>query len=158
MSFMNARRAANGTVQNADTAPPITPMTSACHDLRHSLSASPAIAAAGTASRHRGASVMFHTAAHSMIAAIDTPIAGTRPMRSGNVCKPRTATIPTLAATANASGIGWQSATNASMKLARARPVPRSSERHSIPRYTSVADSAIENANSPARVDAALPP
>ena len=63
-----------------------------------------------------------------------------------------------LATTANASGIGWQRATNANTKLARARPVPRSSERQSMPRYTSVADSAIENANSPASVDAALPP
>ena len=158
MSFKNARRATNGTVQNADSAPPMMPMTSACQDRRHSPTTSATTAATGTASRASGDSVTFQIAAHSMIAAMDAPTAPTRPMRSGSACKLRTATIAMLAATAKASGMGWHRATNASTRLARARPVPRSSERQSKPRYTSVADSAIENANSPASVEAALPP
>ena len=61
-------------------------------------------------------------------------------------------------ATAKKTGMMWHSAVAASSAAAQARYLPVSSPRDSTPRNSTAKVSAMENENSPANVDAMLPP
>ena len=158
MSLRYVRRNRKGMVQKAETRPPSTPMVSAHQVRRSSAASSPPTNTIRTASLGAGSELSCHIATVTAAPAPITNAAELPPRSSGSRWRPRTATITTVAPTAKRSGIRWLSPTSASTTAAHTRPLPVSSDRNTRPRYTRASDRLIENANSPASVDAMLPP